>query len=94
MEGGRVVRATQLPSIPIAFQRWMEPWNGGSIHLGNCHGQNIYAPLLLFILFEMGLCRFSPLIDRLLAMPMREVGMVRRCLVSASFKCLAASLRQ
>jgi hypothetical protein len=54
----------------------------------------IYAPLLLFILFEMGLCRFSPLIDRLLAMPMREVGMVRRCLVSASFKCLAASLRQ
>jgi hypothetical protein len=44
----------------------------------------ISAPLLLFILFEMGLCRFSLLIDRLLAMPMREVGMVRRCLVSAS----------
>ena len=36
-------------------------------------------------MFDMGLRRFSLRIDRLLAMAMREVGMVRRFLVSADF---------
>jgi hypothetical protein len=46
---------------------------------------DLSAPLLLSILFDMGLRRVSLRIDRLLAMPMREVGMVRRFLVSAGF---------
>jgi hypothetical protein len=29
------------------------------------------------MMFDMGLRRFSPMMDRLLAMAMREVGMVR-----------------
>jgi hypothetical protein len=36
-------------------------------------------------MFDMGLRRFSPMMDRLLAMAMREVGMVRRFLVRAGF---------
>ena len=35
------------------------------------------APLRIPMMFDMGLRRFSPRIDRLLAIAMREVGMVR-----------------
>jgi hypothetical protein len=35
------------------------------------------APLLIAMMFDMGLRCFSPMMDRLLAITMREVGMVR-----------------
>jgi hypothetical protein len=53
---------------------------------------DISVPLLLSILFDMGLRRVRLRIDRLLAMAMREVGMVRRFLVSAGFMVLGRFL--
>jgi hypothetical protein len=60
--------------------------HASSIHPGGCHGEyrDLSAPLLSPVLFDMGLRRFSLHIDRLLAMTMPEVGMVRRFLVSVS----------
>jgi hypothetical protein len=52
----------------------------------------ISAPLLLSILFDMGFRRVSLRIDRLLAMALREVGMVRRFLVNAGFMVLGRFL--
>jgi hypothetical protein len=42
---------------------------------------DISAPLLIPMMFDMGLRRFSPMMDRLVAMAMREEGMVRRLFV-------------
>ena len=57
--------------------------------VGTCTGRTWISLLLLIpILFDMGLRRFRLRIDRLLAMAMREVGMVRRFLVSAGFMVL------
>jgi hypothetical protein len=44
------------------------------------------------MMFDMGLRRFRLRIDRLLAMAMCEVGMVRRFLVSAGFMVLCRFL--
>ena len=64
--------------------------HGRSIHPGLGHGpyRDLAAPLLVPILFDMGLRRVRLRIDRLLAMALREVGMVRRFLVRAGFMVL------
>jgi hypothetical protein len=53
---------------------------------------DLAAPLLIPILFDMGLRRFRLRIDRLLAMAMREVGMVRGFLVRAGLMVLGRFL--
>ncbi len=50
----------------------------------NTHG----VPLLIPIVFDMGLRRFFLRIDRLVAMALREVGVMRRFFVSAGFMML------
>jgi hypothetical protein len=68
--------------------------HGRSIHPGRGHGpyRDLAAPLLIPILFDMGLRRVRLRIDRLLAMALREVGMVRRFLVRAGFMMLSRFL--
>jgi hypothetical protein len=67
---------------------------GRSIHPGLDHGpyRDLAAPLLFPILFDMGLRRFRLRVDRLLAMAMREVGMVCGFLVRAGFMMLGRFL--